>query len=174
MDVSNLHAKSIKLRLIDEDDASFVLALRLDPKYNTFLSQVSPDVNIQKEWIKNYKIDETNGLQYYFIIERISDSTPCGTVRVYDFREDSFCWGSWILNEDKTLTAAVESALLIYKFGFDILGYSNSHFEVVKGNNAVVSFHEKFGAKKVDEDDIHYFFSLEKESVSSLRRKYKI
>ena len=79
----NLDSKTIRLRLIEEKDASFVLSLRLDSAYNQFLSAVTPDVDAQLLWIKNYKKDEAAGTQYYFIIEKI-DGTPCGTVRLYD------------------------------------------------------------------------------------------
>jgi RimJ/RimL family protein N-acetyltransferase len=157
------------LRLIDVSDAEFVMSLRLDGRYNQFLSAVSSDINGQKEWIKQYKVDEVEGLQFYFIIER-NDGVPCGTIRVYDLREDSFCWGSWILNEDKTRYAALESAFLIYKFGFESLGFKKSHFDVMKGNEKVVSFHRKMGAIKIDEDKDNYYFEIYSDSVESKKK----
>ncbi|MCX9542686.1 GNAT family N-acetyltransferase, partial [Vibrio cholerae] len=96
-----LEAKTVRLRFVTEQDAEFILQLRLDDKYNQFLSSVSPDLKSQKDWIRKYKDDERNKKQFYFIIERL-DGTPCGTVRIYDLRDESFCWGSWILNENKT------------------------------------------------------------------------
>ena len=84
---------AIQLRLVSIDDAPFILKLRLDTKYNQFLTKVNGDLESQIEWIKNYKKEENLGAQYYFIIER-NDRTPCGTVRLYDFQIDSFCWGS--------------------------------------------------------------------------------
>jgi RimJ/RimL family protein N-acetyltransferase len=162
----NLESKTIRLRLIEVSDAEFVLSLRLDARYNQFLSTVSSDINGQQQWIKQYKVDEVEGLQYYFIIER-NDGVPCGTIRVYDLKEDSFCWGSWILNEDKTRYAALESAFLIYKFGFEALGFRKSHFDVMKGNDRVVSFHKKMGAIQVGEDKCNYYFEIDIDSVES-------
>ena len=104
-----LESKSIRLRLIESADAEFILKLRVDERYNQFLSAVTPNIEMQREWIASYKNDEHKKLQYYFIIER-NDGTPCGTVRLYDFKGDSFTWGSWILNEDKTPYSALESA----------------------------------------------------------------
>lgn len=174
IDTTSLNSKTIRLRLIEESDADFVLQLRLNPKYNAFLSKVTADLEAQKRWIKNYKIEEEIGQQYYFIIERIIDSKPCGTVRVYDLRYDSFCWGSWILNEDKTISSAIESALLVYDFGFNVLNYNSSHFEVVKGNDAVMSFHKKFGARVIGEDEQHIYFDISKIDVNKIRRKFKL
>lgn len=167
-----LESKTINMRLVDEKDAEFILSLRLDDTYNKFLSKVSPDIDSQREWIKSYKLDELNKKQFYFIIER-KDGTPCGTVRVYDMKDMSFCWGSWILNENKTRFAAIESAIMVYDFGFNILNYKKSHFEVIKDNTKVVSFHKKFGAIQVHEDDVNYYFEISKESVENSKKKFK-
>ncbi|MEL3927827.1 GNAT family N-acetyltransferase [Aeromonas enteropelogenes] len=166
-----LISKTIKMRLIREEDAEFILSLRLDERYNKFLSSVDDNVAAQKEWIKKYKQDEEMGLQYYFIIET-KDSKPCGTVRLYDFKSDSFCWGSWILNEDKTKYAALESAFLVYKFGFEELGFKKSHFDVRKGNLKVIDFHKKFGAVETGEDDDNYYYEIAQESVKRVKNKF--
>lgn len=164
-----LISKTIRLRFINPSDAEFVLSLRLDNRYNQFLSTVTPDVDGQREWIKKYKLDESQKKQFYFIIER-NDGTPCGTIRVYDLRNDSFCWGSWILNENKPRYAALESAFLIYEFGFNVLGFNKSHFDVMKGNEKVISFHKKMGAVEIGEDTDNYFFEITKESVALKKR----
>ncbi|PHJ40201.1 GNAT family N-acetyltransferase [Vibrio sp. PID17_43] len=166
-----LVAKTVQLRLVEESDASFIVSLRTDDKYNKYLSNVSSDVDIQREWIKRYKEKERNKDEFYFVIER-NDGTPCGTVRIYDLKDDSFCWGSWILNEDKTRYAAVESALLVYEYGFEHLGFSKSHFEVVKENIKVIDFHLKFGAKQTSEDLEHYYYEISKESVADMKKKF--
>lgn len=168
--MNGLSSKTIRLRLIDVEDAEFVLGLRLNERYNQFLSTVKSDLVAQKQWIMNYKSDEVAGKQYYFIIERL-DGIPCGTVRIYDIREDSFCWGSWILNESKTRYAALESAFLVYDFGFNNLGFEKSHFEVVKKNERVVSFHKKMGAVEVGQDNENFYFEINRQSVEAARKK---
>ena len=165
-----LYSRTIKIRPVREQDAGFILKLRLDERYNEFLSSTSADVESQIAWIRRYKEDEEKGIQFYFIIERL-DNTPCGAVRIYDLRSESFCWGSWILNEDKTKFAALESAFLVYKFGFNNLGYGKSHFEVMKENKKVISFHEKMGAIRTGEDEMNYYFEIEKKSVEVMKNK---
>lgn len=160
-----LISKTIQMRLVEEKDAEFILGLRLSDDLNRFLSKVDADVEAQRKWIKSYKLDEQAGNQYYFIIEKL-DGTPCGTVRIYDLQSDSFCWGSWILNKDKTRYSAIESALLVYKFGFEELGFRKSHFEVVKGNELVIKFHKKFGAEVISEDDENYYFNITEHAVA--------
>lgn len=161
----NLNMKTIRLRLVEENDAAFILSLRLDEKYNKFLSSVSPNLKEQQKWIRQYKEDEKAKKQFYFIIERIDNNIPCGTVRIYDLRKDSFSWGSWILNDNKTKYAALESAFLVYKFGFDGLGYKKSHFDVRKENIRVIAFHEKMGATRTSEDEENFYFEIQEVDV---------
>lgn len=164
-----LKDKNVSLRLVEEKDAEFILSLRLDDRYNAFLSAVTSDLEGQRKWIKKYKKDEAEGKQFYFIIER-NDGVPCGTVRIYDLRKESFCWGSWILNGSKTRYSAVESAFLVYEFGFNNLGYEKSHFDVMKGNKSVIKFHKRMGATKIAEDDINEYFEITKSSVLSAKK----
>lgn len=167
-----LESKTICLRLVEESDAPFILRLRLDERYNQFLSKVIADIESQKNWIRKYKEDESKGTQFYFIIERL-DGVPCGTVRVYDLRDNSFCWGSWILNENKTRFAAVESALLVYDFGFKSLGFVKSHFDVMKGNEKVIKLHKQMGAIETGEDKDNYYFEIDRRSVEAVKERLK-
>ncbi|MBJ2118823.1 MULTISPECIES: GNAT family N-acetyltransferase [Proteus] len=166
-----LISKTIKLRLVNENDAEFILSLRNNSTYNKFLSHVNNDIIQQKEWIKSYKEKEKNNEEFYFIIEKL-DNTPCGTVRIYDIHDNSFSWGSWILNENKTRTAAIESALLVYIFGFERKHFTHCHFEVMKENKKVISFHEKFNATKVNEDENYYFYEIEPKDITDIKNKF--
>jgi RimJ/RimL family protein N-acetyltransferase len=163
-----LESKTVRLRFVEESDAGFILSLRLDDRYNQFLSKVTPDLEAQKSWIRSYKIDEQEGKQFYFIIERV-DGKPCGTVRVYDLREDSFCWGSWILNEDKTRYSAIESTFLVYEFGFKNLGFKKSHFDVMKANKSVLKYHRRMGAIETGEDEQNIYFTITDECVKKVK-----
>ena len=170
--MTNLESKTIRLRLVEESDAAFILKLRHDDRYNKYLSSAPSDLAAQLHYIRSYKQHQINNEQFYFIIEKL-DGTPCGTVRVYDLRQDSFAWGSWILNEEKTRFAAIESAFLVYAFGFSVLKMEKSHFEVMKGNDGVISFHEKMGAYRISEDAENVYFEITKDIVSESRRKFQ-
>lgn len=158
-----LKSKTIHLRLVEPANAGFIHALRIDKKYNQYLSSVDKDVLKQREWILEYKKREALGQEFYYIIHRNSDSLPIGTVRMYDFSGDgySFCWGSWILNENKTRYAALECALLIYDYAFIDLGFKRCHMDIRKQNLKVIEFHKRFGVKIIGEtgEDYlgHYF-----------------
>lgn len=160
----NLEARTTYLRLVKEQDASFICSLRNDVQLNAYISKSTADEEAQRQWIINYKKREMNGEEYYFIICRKTDNLPIGTVRLYDFQENpkSFCWGSWILNRNKTKYAAVESALLVYEAGFNQLKFAQSHYDVMKGNDKVHSFHLKMGAEKTSEDKLNIYYVFPK------------
>ena len=160
----NFKCKTIYFRLVELSDAEFIHSLRINEKFSKYLSFVVNKFSKQEQWIKDYKKREKLGQEYYFIIHRISDSKPIGTVRVYDFLKDenSFSWGSWILNEDKTRYAALEVTILIYDFTFSVLGFDRCHMDMRKQNTKIIAFHKNFGVKiigETDEDYLGHYFS---------------
>ena len=162
---------NVDLRLVEPDDASFLLTLRTDEKRGKYLSKVDNDLAKQKQWIENYKVREIAGEEYYFIIES-KQGDPLGCVRVYGFVDVSFSWGSWILKQGAPRTAAIESAIRVYEFAFYKLGLSQCYFEVRKGNKSVKRFHERFGAKVVREDEEQYFFVFDIDTYQSAKPRY--
>ena len=167
-----IYGKNINMRTVEIEDAEFIYNMRQNQNKTKYLSKVTGTVESQKEWIKNYKQREENKKEFYFVIES-KDEEKLGLVRMYDFQDESFCWGSWLIKEDAPKTTAIESALQIYEFGFYSLGFEKSHFDVRKGNDKVISFHQRFGAKIVDEDELDYFFNFEKSDYEITKEKYK-
>lgn len=167
-----IYGKNINMKTVTQEDAEFIYSMRQNQDKTKYLSKVTGTVESQKEWIKSYKKREEIKEEFYFVIESKSEE-KLGLVRMYDFRDDSFCWGSWLIKEDAPKTTAIESALQIYEFGFYDLEFKKSHFDVRKGNDKVVAFHQRFGAKIVNEDELEYFFNFEKSDYEITKEKYK-
>jgi RimJ/RimL family protein N-acetyltransferase len=159
--------KTLRFRNALLSDAPFILSLRTDDNKSKFLSQVSHDLDGQKRWMMGY---ESSTDQAYFVIEL--KEVPIGTVRLYDARGYSFCWGSWILINDKPSSAAIESALMVYSYAVHHLRFSSAHFDVRKGNESVWKFHERFGAQRVSEDTTDYFYTLDLSSIKKSMEVY--
>lgn len=51
----SLERYGLYVRLVLEDDAEFINSLRRDLKLSRFISPTEDNVDIQKEWIRNYK-----------------------------------------------------------------------------------------------------------------------
>jgi RimJ/RimL family protein N-acetyltransferase len=149
-------------------DAEFILGLRTDEKKGEFLSATVPDVQRQRDWLARYAGDDG---QVYFIICKL-DGTPVGTVRLYDQRGDSFCWGSWIKSDGAPSGFGVESALMVYDFALQ-LGFQRAHFDVRKQNLSVCQFHERFGAVKVGETDDDNLYEMSKPAIHGVLQQYR-
>lgn len=160
---------SIFLREVATEDAEFIVNLRTAPEKSKHISATSSDIDKQKDFISSYLKSQAD---FYFIICDWKFNR-LGTVRIYDIRNNSFCWGSWILSKESPKNAAIESALLIYDFAFFSLHYSSAHFDVRKGNERVVDFHKRFGASIVDEDDLNYYFKYDIAVYTDVRHKYR-
>lgn len=164
-----VRGKSLVFRNAGVEDAAFILSLRTDEERSRYLSHTSPDVRAQQEWLATYAVASD---QAYFIIESL-DGTPLGTVRLYDPKADSFCWGSWILKRERPSWAAMESALMVYSYAVDHLGFCRAHFDVRKGNEKVWMFHERFGAVRVAENELDYFYELSLDAIRASLEKYR-
>lgn len=159
----------VALESVREEDAEFTLRLRTDPDLARHVSPTSPDLARQREWIRSYLLRQEAGSEYYFIIRKQSEAV--GTVRLYDFRECSFCWGSWLIVRGTDLRVAPASAMLAYDFGFNELGFSQSHFDVRRANGSVRRFHLSMGAKIVRSDTLDDFYEISRESYLEHRPK---
>lgn len=161
-----VEGNTLAFRDADATDAEFILSLRTDAVKSKYLSQTSAVLSDQVSWLEGYA-NRSN--EAYFIIETLSGER-LGTVRLYDGRGDSFCWGSWIVKDGAPRSTAVESALMVYAYAIDILGYTNCHFDVRKDNERVCQFHERFGAERTGETQLDYLYTLTGEAIAQARK----
>ncbi len=153
--------KHISLRDANISDAKFILDLRLDPIKSRFLSPTSPSLLDQQEWMKSY---EQKNDQAYFIIQTNSGE-PLGCIRIYNALDDSFEWGSWLIVNGAPPLVALESALLVYQFAFD-LGFKTAIVSVRQVNRTVWKFHENiFNACLTNETVKYRFYEVNKKSI---------
>jgi len=171
--IARVEGPNLTLRLIEPEDADYVQNLRTDPTYNRHLSEVRGTVEDQRRWIEGYKARETEGREFYYVIER-KDGTRCGLVRLYDIGAESFTWGSWILDANKSRKAALESALLSFGVGFDRLNLSEGFVDVRIDNAKALAFYFRLGMKELrrDQQDVYFVYSrdiFEKDQNEFLR-----
>lgn len=162
-----VQGKSLTFRDATLGDAAFILSLRTDVDKSRYLSPVSPELQDQQQWLQGYAKAQD---QAYFIIRH--EGQPIGTVRLYDPQGSSFCWGSWVLADTRPRYAALESALMVYAFAVDFLGFTESHFDVRRGNEKVCQFHERLGAVCISETERDLYYRMDKSAIDSARNKY--
>ena len=162
-----LKGKTLIFRDVEVHDAEFILSLRNDIKKGRFLSHTPSSIGDQVIWIENYANNDGGA---YFIIENL-EGLALGTVRIYDAQGDSFCWGSWILKDNVPISTAIESALIVYSYAFDVLGFTKAHLDMRKGNVSARKFHEFFGAWCVGETALDYLYEYNIEKFAVMRSK---
>ncbi len=160
--------KQLVFRNATVADAEFILALRTDQNKAQHLSPTVPDIDKQRDWLARYGADDG---QVYFVICNLAGK-PVGTVRLYDQRGASFCWGSWIKGDGAPSGFGIESALMVYEFALQ-LGFQRAHFDVRRQNTAVCQFHERFGAALAGEDDDNFYFEMSQPAIQHALEKYR-
>ena len=93
----------------------------------------------------------------------------CGLVRLYDFDVESFSWGSWVLDENKTHKAALESAILSFGVGFDALGVQLANVDVRVANEHAAAFYRRLGMEETHRTDQDIFFNYTREQFDTDR-----
>jgi RimJ/RimL family protein N-acetyltransferase len=162
-----LKGKTLVLRDARESDAELILSLRTDENKGRHLSVTSTELEAQRSWLRRYA--SATG-EAYFIIEFQGESI--GTVRLYDAKGYSFCWGSWIIADRQPAHVAIESALMVYAYAIDHLGFSAAHFDVRKANARVCAFHERFGAIRSGESELDWLYDISKKAITNARKRY--
>lgn len=165
---ASVTGKTLVFRNACVEDSEFILSLRTDSEKSRYLSAVSAELADQQAWLARYAQADD---QAYFIIEYQGE--PIGTVRLYDPQGDSFCWGSWVLSSTRPSQAAMESALMVYAYAVDHLGFKAAHFDVRKGNQRVWQFHERFGARRTAETEVDYFYQLDGGAIAAAQQRYQ-
>ncbi len=156
-------------RLVREEDASFILQLRTDPKLSQFVHKVDNDLQAQIDWIREYKRREERGEDYYFIY--FSKNGPIGVNRLYNITETSSTSGSWICKKGSLIEESLATSFILSEIQslFDI---HSGPFNVSKGNNQVVKFHLSMGAEIIEENDIEYTLRYNREKYLKAKNKY--
>ena len=172
--MNKLSSKNINLRLVEIDDAEFIVNLRL--KKGKFLSKIDANISKQIEWIDQYKKREEDQKEYYFIIED-KKKIRLGTIRIYDIshQKKSFTFGSFIVDRDNcdNKFVALESITTIFGFAFNNLSLKDCFFNSRKNNKKANNFYKKFKAKIIKEDKIDYFYQYTRKNFLENISNYK-
>jgi RimJ/RimL family protein N-acetyltransferase len=139
----NIEGEAFRLRPVAKADAAAIVELRTNPALTRFVHAISPCLEDQLTWLEQYF---SRGGDYYFIVESLRGGYFEGTVAVYDVADGAGEWGRWVLRPGSL--AAPESALLLYRVAFDILGLNEVYCRTVALNESVLSFHDRCGLNR--------------------------
>lgn len=150
----------LTITLVDVDDAEFIYSLRTDPSHGKFLSTTSALLGDQIEWIKNYKVREKSGKEYYFLFSL--NKVKLGVIRIYNIKEKEATSGSWLCVKGVQFEIAVKMLIFMRDFLFMKLEQENEIMDTRLDNKQVIKTHILFGAKEVGRNNIDVFHVLNK------------
>jgi hypothetical protein len=159
----------LHVRLVNENDADFIVKLRVDPKLGRFIHATDNDVEKQKEWIRQYKIREKDGKEYYFIY--YYEGEPIGLYRVYDIKTDYATGGSWVCKPGLPFELPILTLVIFREIIFNDLNLSYERYDIRKKNYKSLRISDFFGGIKTMETNLDYYFELSKETFLQ-RREY--
>lgn len=165
-----LKLDDFRLRLVEEDDATFILELRTNKDLSKHLSKVSYELESQKNWIKEYKEREKQAEEYYFISETYNGE-KLGLNRLYNFSKSSFVLGSWIFKKGIKDSIPILADLTVRDFAYEKLGFKICNFDVRKSNKSVLRYHLLFKPKLLREEEMDLFFELDYETYQKHKQK---
>jgi RimJ/RimL family protein N-acetyltransferase len=159
--------KNINLRVATENDAEFILDLRLNPLLNKYISQTNPSIEKQRCWIRN-SFEKTN--DFHFIIES-KEGKPYGTIAIYDIDYESgvAVWGRWVIKHGSFVFVSVESTILVLYFAFTKLGLKKLTGGANNKNIQVVNFHKIYASISFADENYTWFFVEESNYLKILR-----
>ena len=163
MDKYGLHA-----RLVVESDAELIIELRKQESAR-FMSSVGESVEKQLAWIREYKIRERQGLDYYFLYER--DGVPLGLNRIYNIQKDSFVGGSFVFRTGCDFETPIYATLMQFDLAFNTLDKSVSFGNIRKDNKKALKFNMLMGSDLIYEDETEYFVLLTKKQFNTYMSK---
>lgn len=109
----------IHARFVEEGDAEFIVRLRTDPRLSRFIHDTDSDVEKQREWIRNYKVREAEGKEYYFVISH--NDISAGLIRIYNIHDKIFTVGSIIMDKDAPFHCVLAATIMAKEVAFEIL-----------------------------------------------------
>lgn len=165
----------LHVRLVREEDAVFIVNLRTNPIKARYISQTSASVDGQREWIKNYKLREQEGNDYYFLY--IYNGNLAGVNRIYGIEGNHFIHGSWIFSDDVPPYCSLAAGIIAREIAYDTLGLEEEidTAGVHKDNQGVLQYIKALGVEftgtRMYPMGEYYISKLTKETFNANKHK---
>jgi len=157
-------------RLVEEEDHEFIFLLRSDKELGRHLSRTREDPDSQRIWIREYKLRERSGDEFYFISLDPVSGERLGVFRLYNFNKNEFSTGSWLYKRGLK-NQSILGNITGKEIGFDFLQFDKCRFDVRKENATILAYHRLFNPVQVDEDDLNIYFVLSKDNFEKTKIK---
>lgn len=159
-------------RLVELEDAEFILSLRNNEKLAQHLNPTSGEIEEQIKWLKEYKNREKEGKDFYVICLKEDKKTKLGLNRIYNVDGNTFEFGSWLYSPDSGSNTAVLGELFTKGLAFEQLGFTLCKMETKKKNTRVLWYAKSYKPRFTGEDELNHYFESDYENFKAHREKY--
>lgn len=159
-------------RLVEIEDAEFILNLRNNEKLSRHLNPTINDIEQQINWLKEYKIREKKGEDFYVLCLKEDKKTKLGLNRIYNITDETFEFGSWLYGPDAGPNVAVLGDLFTKSLAFEKLGIKLCKMETKKKNTRVLRYARSYKPKFTGEDELSYYFESDYDNFKDHRKMY--
>ena len=160
----------LNVRLVDEQDADFILKLRCDKTLRRYIHETNPSVQRQLEWIRSYKKRECKGEEYYFVFQ--IEGIPVGVYRLYNISGDSFTCGSWVFSRKSPIGAGILGCIISRELAYEELSLNRCFTDVNKDNISSLQFQMSFNPIILREEGGMVYFEHIKENFYKVKPIY--
>lgn len=164
----------LKVRLVNLDDAEFIVSLRADPEKTKAMVTLEPNVEKQRQWIAEYKKREREGLDYYFIyINKENIKIGINRISQINYEKKECKTSSWIAINGLDYEP-LKMALIRNEITFNVLGINCCWGDVHKENKKVIKVLGLFGGRFFDKSEDFYQIIITKEGFFEACKSSKI
>ncbi len=161
----------LHFRLVEIDDAGFIVSLRNHEKLSKYINKTSTEIEEQVNWLREYKIREQRGDDFYVLCLKEDRQTKLGLVRIYNIKADEFEIGSWVFSPEAGANVAILGDLFTFSLAYEKLFLKTCKIAVRKRNKRVLWYTRSFNPTPTAEDESSYYFELYYENFSKQRDK---
>jgi RimJ/RimL family protein N-acetyltransferase len=139
----SLPGHAFRIRPLARTDAAFVVGVRASSP--RFINRGATTVESQEDWIAAYL---ARAHDYCFVVEGLRNGCREGMVGIYGVEPATRRaeWGRFVLRGGSI--AAVETAWLVYRCGFERMGLERMYCRTLLDNEKVVAFHDSCGLER--------------------------
>jgi hypothetical protein len=164
-----LERYGLYVRFVEENDAEFILELRTNPNLSKYIHETAPDIELQRQWIQNYKARQNKGEDFYFMFEK-PKGTRLGVCRIYDIKDDSFTIGSWIFSRQATVGSSILADIITIEISYELYPLKKLLFDVKRGNIMVNRYHETYKSELLYQDKETNYYTCSKENFEKYKK----
>ncbi len=147
-------------RLVEIEDAEFILSLRSNEKLSRHINTTSAELDEQINWLKEYKVREKNGEDFYILCLKEDKETKQGVVRIYNINGTEFEIGSWVFKSDADPNVAILADLFTFSLAYEQLNLKTCNASVRKANKRVLWYTKSFDPILKMEDELNFYFEI--------------